>query len=184
MTAGPDAPRCAYQGAPGAFSEEAALRFAPGFAPEPYPTFAAALEAVRSGACARAAIPLRNTLAGEVPGVAELLAGSGLRELGEHDLPIRLHLLAAEGTTRAAVRTAESHPVALKQCRSRLVALGLDAVERFDTAGAAREVAAARDPIRAAVAGPRALELYPLVLLLADIQDDEANTTRFAVLSR
>ena len=176
--------RCAYQGAPGAFSEEAALRFVPGFAPEPYPTFAEAVEAVRSGACARAAIPLRNTLAGEVPGVAALLAGAGLRTLGEHDLPIRLHLLAVEGAQLGKVRTAESHPVALKQCRERLRALGLVAVERFDTAGAAREVAAAGDRTRAAVAGPRALQLYPLAVLLADIQDAEANTTRFAVLSR
>lgn len=176
--------RVAYQGAPGAFSEEAALRFAPGFDPAPCASFAEVFAAVGEGACARAVVPLRNSLAGEVPEVAALLPPSGLRGLGEHDLPIRMHLLAAPGATLQSVRTAESHPMALKQCHRSLAALSIAPREAFDTAGAAREVALARDPTRAAVAGPRAAALYPLVVLAADIQDGAENHTRFVVLSR
>ena len=176
--------RFAYQGAPGAFSEEAALSFSPGFDPAPFESFAQVFAAVGEGACARAVVPLRNSLAGEVPEVAALLPASGLRVLSEHDLPIRMHLLAAPGATLESVRTAESHPMALKQCRASLAALGITPREAFDTAGAARDVARARDPARAAVAGPRAAALYALTVLASDIQDWAENRTRFAVLSR
>lgn len=176
--------KVAYQGAPGAFSEEAALRFSPGFDPVPMESFAQAFSAVQEGACARAVVPLRNSLAGEVPEVAALLAASGLRVLLEHDLPIRMHLLAAPGATLATVRTAESHSMALKQCRAGLAALGIAARQAFDTAGAARDVAHALDPSRAAVAGPRAAALYALLVLASDIQDGAENHTRFAVLLR
>ncbi len=178
------APRVAYQGAPGAFSEEAALRFSPGSAPAPYATFAEVFAAVGQGACARACVPLRNSLAGDVPEVAALLPGCGLRVVTEHDLPIRLHLMAPPGASLGGLRTAWSHPMALKQCGRGLLRLGLAPVEAFDTAGAAREVAGAADPTRAAVAALRAAALYGLVVLAAHIQDEATNTTRFAVLSR
>jgi prephenate dehydratase len=53
-----------------------------------------------------------------------------------------------------------------------------------DTAGAAAEVAAARDPTRAAIASRLAAEIYGLEILRSDIEDAEHNTTRFLVLAR
>ena len=176
--------QAAYQGAPGAFSEEAALAFAPGCSPTPFASFAQVFAAVGAGACDRAVVPIRNSLAGEVPEVAALLPASGLRVVSEHDLPIRLQLLGPPGAALAGVRTAESHPMALKQCRARLLSLGIAPREAFDTAGAAQAVAQAGDCARAAVAGPRAAALYGLKVLAADMADGDGNTTRFFVLAR
>jgi prephenate dehydratase len=53
-----------------------------------------------------------------------------------------------------------------------------------DTAGAARALAASRDGSRAVVASAGAAARYGLAVLDSDIQDDEANMTRFAVVAR
>ncbi|WP_257956245.1 prephenate dehydratase domain-containing protein [Nocardioides sp. B-3] len=53
-----------------------------------------------------------------------------------------------------------------------------------DTAGAAREVAEAQDPTRAAIAPPLAAEIYGPEILRSDVEDEDHNTTRFIVLSR
>ena len=174
--------KAAYQGFPGAFSHQACLEALPGCEPVPFGTFAEAVAAVRSGACERAVLPVENSTAGPVTAVTDLLPEAGLVVLGEHVLPIRLHLMGTRGAVLAGVRTAESHPVALRQCGRALSALGLQAVERFDTAGAAQAVAAAGDPTRAAVASQAAADLYGLKVLREGVEDDVFNRTRFLIL--
>lgn len=53
-----------------------------------------------------------------------------------------------------------------------------------DTAGAARQVAEARDPSMAALAPRLAAELYGLDIVMEDVEDTENNVTRFVVLSK
>jgi prephenate dehydratase len=72
--------------------------------------------------------------------------------------------------------------VALAQCGRTLRELRLQPVERFDTAGAAREVAASGDLTRAAVASQAAADLYGLEVLRAGVEDDVSNRTRFVIL--
>jgi prephenate dehydratase len=73
-----------------------------------------------------------------------------------------------------------SHPIALAQCRSFLRAHPwLGVYETWDTAAAAREVAEAGDPRRAAIAGPAAAARYGLMVLAAGIADRSDNATRF-----
>ena len=174
----------AYQGVPGAFSHEACREALPDHVPEPFDSFEAVIAAVQDGRCQLALLPVENSTAGVVADVARLLPEAGLRIRGEHVLRVQMHLLAASGATLETVRTAESHPVALQQCRRSLAALGLEAVESFDTAGAARAVAAASDPTRAAVASRTAGELYGLWVLRESIEDRPDNRTRFVMLSR
>jgi prephenate dehydratase len=59
----------------------------------------------------------------------------------------------------------------------------LKIIEHFDTAGAARDVAEADDPTRAALAPVGAAEVYGLSILRNDIQDSADNRTRFVLLS-
>jgi prephenate dehydratase len=53
-----------------------------------------------------------------------------------------------------------------------------------DTAGAAREIAAAGDPTAAALAPRLAAELYGLDILAENVEDAAHNVTRFIVLAR
>ena len=175
--------RCAYQGAPGAFSHEACAELRPWDEPVAYQTFEAAIDAVKAGDVGCALIPVENSSMGRVEPAASLVEDSGLTVVSEVWRPIRLALMAPPGATLRTVKTAESHPAALKQCPEALAALGLQPVEAFDTAGAARAVAEAGDPTRAAVASVRAAEVYDLSILRNDLQDSEDNRTRFVLLS-
>ena len=176
--------RAAFQGVPGAFSHEACAALLPDHAPAPYLTFAAVFAAVEAGDAERGVVPVENSIAGPVPEVAALLPASGLVVEAEAWRPIRLTLLGVPGATLAALRTAHSHPMALKQCVRSLAALGLAPVEAFDTAGAAAELAASGDRSRAAVASRLAGTLAGLQVMQESLEDTPDNRTRFLVLRR
>lgn len=174
--------RVAYQGAPGSFSQEGCAALRPWDVHVPFETFAGAIEAVRSGACDHALIPVENSTIGVVEPAATLVRESGLEVLAEVWRPIRLALMAIETTSLGHIRTVESHPVALRQCEHQIRTLGLKPVEVFDTAGAARAVAGAGDPTRAALAPMGAAEVYGLSILRNDLQDSAENRTRFVLI--
>ena len=181
---GDDAPgRCAYQGAPGAFSHEAVIDLRPWDQPVAYDSFEAAIDALKAGEVGCALIPVENTTIGRVEPAASLVENAGLTVVSDAWRPIRLALMAPQGARLGDVKTAESHPAALGQCTGTLASLGIQPVEAFDTAGAARAVAEAGDRSRAAVAPTRAAEVYELSILRNDIQDSADNRTRFVLLS-
>jgi prephenate dehydratase len=171
--------RVAFQGEPGAFSEEAAERFFGAIDPLPCRDLAATFQAVRSGAAAAAMVPVENSYAGSIHEAYDRLLEHGLPVIGELTLPVRHCLLARPGTRLEDVRQVLSHPQALAQCERYLRRLGVTAVAVYDTAGSARQVAEAGEPGQAAIAGARAGERYGLVALARDIQDAPGNATRF-----
>lgn len=173
--------RIAYQGEPGAFSEEA-VRTLYGESVEPIPLreFRDVGEAVTEGRVAAAVLPVENSIAGSVGPAYDVLASLPLRVVGETVRPIRHCLLGVPGLGQAVVRRALSHPVALAQCNTYLRAHpGIEAVAVYDTAGAARQVAEGGDPAVAAIASRLAADRYGLEILAADIQDRDDNQTRF-----
>lgn len=174
---------CAYQGAPGAFSHEACIDLRPWDQAVAYDSFEAAIAALKVGEVGCALIPVENTTIGRIEPAASLVEGAELMVVSEVWRPIRLALMGPPGTRLSDVRTVESHPAALAQCTVTLAGLGLQPVEAYDTAGAARAVAEAGDPTRAAVAPIRAAEVYDLSILRNDIQDSADNRTRFLLLS-
>lgn len=176
--------RAAFQGAPGAFSHEAAFACLPGLELVAFESFDAVFAAVESGDCAIGFVPVENSTAGLVPEVNRLLATTPLQTVGEHRWRVRLHLMAPQGATLDTVKTAESHHMALAQCPKSLSALGIAPKVAFDTAGAAAEVSKAGDLSRAAVASRAAADLYGLAILAEAIEDTSHNTTRFLVLRR
>ncbi|KQS55791.1 prephenate dehydratase [Brevundimonas sp. Leaf363] len=174
--------RVAYQGAPGAFSHEACTALRPWDTAVAFETFEGALDAVRSGNCGCALIPVENSSIGPVEPAATLVRDSGLDVVAEVWRPIRHALMAPLGATLHGVRTVESHPIALAQCAGTLKSMGLTATEAFDTAGAARDVAEAGDLSRAAIAAVNAAEVYGLSILRHDLQDSSDNRTRFVLV--
>jgi prephenate dehydratase len=183
----PAAPlRVAYQGAPGAYSEGAVLRYWRGVAePLPVATFADVTRAVERGAVELGLLPFENQVIGVIAASCDALAdaldsGGRLRVVGETSIPVRHCLLAPAGATIQAVTRVMSQPVALAQCGRFLSAHPwMAAVDAYDTAGAARDVAAAGDPATAAIASRRAAERYGLAVLAEGIEDRPGNRTRF-----
>jgi prephenate dehydratase len=182
-TTAPSGPAIAYQGEAGANSHIACAEVHPELAPLPCATFEDALAAVKSGVARYAMIPIENTLAGRVADVHHLLPNAGLYVTGEHFLPIRFQLMSVKGATMEGLTDVYSHVHALGQCRRIIREHGLTAHIAGDTAGAAREVAEAGDPTRAALAPRLAADIYGLEILARNVEDHAHNTTRFVILS-
>ncbi len=175
--------RVAFQGAPGAFSHEACLDLRPWDEPVGHETFQGAIDALLSGDCQCALIPVENSTVGVVEPAATLVREAGLVAVSDAWRPIRLALLGVPEARLSDVKTAESHPVALQQCSKALKEMAITAVEVFDTGGAAAAVAEAGDVSRAAVAPARAAEVYGLSVLRNDLQDFSDNRTRFVLFT-
>jgi prephenate dehydratase len=175
--------KIAYQGEAGANSHIACREAYPDHEAVACGTFEDAFAAVKEGEAALAMIPIDNSVAGRVADIHHLLPASNLFIVGEHFLRVHHQLLTIPGADPARLTTVHSHIHALGQCRKVIRELKLKAVVAADTAGAARELAEARDPSRAAIATKLAADIYGLSVLRADIEDEDHNTTRFIVLS-
>jgi prephenate dehydratase len=175
--------RIAYQGEPGANSHIVCKEHYPDWESLPCASFEDVFAAVESGEADLAMIPIDNSIAGRVADIHHFLPGSGLHIVAEHFLRIRFCLMAVPGATLDTIRTVHSHVHALGQCRKVIRAHGLTPIISGDTAGAAREVAEAADPTQASISPPLAAEIYGL-RTLAEVEDEDHNTTRFVVLSR
>lgn len=177
--------RIAYQGAPGAYSEECAALLFPGADLAGRRTFAAAFDDLERGDADAAVVPVENSTAGAVSDVYDLLLRhEGVEVVGEAIIPVRHCLLGVPGARLADIKVARSHPQALAQTEEFLRANGIEPRESYDTAGATEEVRTAGDRTIAAVASRRAGEAAGLAVLAADIQTVTDNSTRFFVLAR
>lgn len=176
----------AYQGEPGAFSEDVARSiFGDDASLHPLPDFAQVAEAVQAGSARFGVLPVENSVAGPIAAATNAIADRALRVLAEITSPIHLCLLAKPGARLDQIRRVLSHPVALAQCSDFMTRLaGIECVPFEDTAAAARFVAASADPCVAAVAGHAAARNYGLTILAEHVEDQPDNRTRFVIVTR
>ena len=174
----------AYLGGRGSFSEEACQQFLPECELMPLHDFEAVAMAVCQGSADVAVLPVHNNLIGPIDAVLVLLAHPELRTVGEEEMQIRLHLLGRAGTQIGAIREVASHRAALDQCAVFVAQHNLGTVVTPSTAEAARQVAEAADPTRAAIASEAAAALYGLSILARDIQNEAGSVTRFSIVER
>lgn len=176
--------RVAFQGEPGAFSEEAAVQLlGEGISTVPRPTFDDAFRAIDEGLADTLLVPVENTLAGPVVRVYDLLLESTLTITAETILPIEHHLIGCPGASLGDIRSVASHPMALAQCERFFATYpNLKRVPAEDTAGSVRETLSRADKSCAAIAGRRAAGHYGGVILAEAIQDNAENFTRFVLL--
>ncbi|MCS7087763.1 MAG: prephenate dehydratase [Thermoflexales bacterium] len=177
----------AFQGEPGAYSEQAAFDFfGANIVPLPHPTFDAVFEAVESGACSFGIVPMENSLGGSVHRNYDLLMRYTLHIVGEVIVRIRWYLYALPGVSLGEIRRVISHWQALAQCERTLSTL-LPQAEReqvYDTAGSVKLLAEEGRRDTAAIAGRRAHELYGVPIMREGLEDDPSNYTRFIILAR
>jgi len=183
---GAEAVRVAFQGELGAYSDEAVRQYFGGAAePVACRDFDGVGVRTMAGEVDYGLLPIENSLAGSVVASYDVLAATGLHVVGEIISPIHHCVLAIPGAPADAVARVLSHPVALAQCRRWLAAHPrVEAVSWYDTAGAAKEVAARGDPSTAAIAGRLAAERYGLAILDQHVEDRPDNQTRFLVIAR
>ena len=177
--------RIAIQGELGSFSHEAVGKMQPRATVVPCARSAEVFDRVEKGDVNAAVIPIENSLAGSVAEHFDLLLARDVFVHREFYLRIRHNLIAPPGVKLDAVRRVFSHPVALDQCRNFFRARpGIEAVPFYDTAGSVRHVVEQRLPDAAAIAPSQAAAQYGGRRLLAGIEDDQQNYTRFLLIDR
>ena len=176
--------RVGYSGVEGAFAHTAARRIFPDGEAVPYPDFKSAYDAVVSGECDCAVLPIENSFAGEVGQVTDLMFGGSLYVNGVYDLRVTQNLLGVRGASVSDVKKVISHPQALMQCAGYIKRHGFEEQQAANTAVAAKEVSRLGDVHTAAIASAETATLYGLEIIDHDINESAHNTTRFAVFSR
>ncbi|MBQ8931167.1 MAG: chorismate mutase [Ruminiclostridium sp.] len=176
--------KIAYSGVEGAFAHIAAGRIFPDGNRISYRDFKSAYNAVASGECDVAVLPIENSYAGEVGQTIDLIFSGGLFINGIYELEIHQNLLGTPDATVEDVKKVTSHPQALSQCHEYIKMRGFDTEESNNTALAARTVAKLKDKSLGAIASVETAEIYGLKILEANINKSGENTTRFAVLSK
>ncbi len=176
--------RIAFSGVPGAFADIAAGRIFPDGVRVPCPDFKSAYDAVVSGDCDCAVLPVENSTNGDVSQVLDMAYAGSLCMSGLYDLEIEQCLLAIPGTDISRIRVVCSHPQALGQCAEYIRRYRFEEREAVNTAVAAKSLAAAGDPTTAVIASKETAALYGLQILERKINRSSRNVTRFAVFTR
>lgn len=178
-------PRVLYQGRPGAYAEEAAVRFFGEQARrDRTETWEDIFLALRDGAADYGVVPIENSSTGAISQVYDLLAQYGAYIVGEQTVRVEHCLMAPPGAALDTVREVYSHEQGLIQCAGFLKDHpGWTGHPRLNTAESARYVADSGDVTRAAIGSRRAARLYGLTVLADHICVSEENYTRFVVVS-
>jgi prephenate dehydratase len=176
--------RIAYLGPAGTFTEDA-LGEALGdveFEPLRTDTVYDAILAVIEGRADRALAPYENSIEGSVRGTLDILAfdAPNVSIVGEHDYPVRQHLIVRDGVKLEQIEAVLSHQQGLAQT-ARFLRENLPGVEMrsvSSTAAAVRMVSESPRPW-AAIGARAAATLYGCQILREGIQDEANNVTRF-----
>ena len=175
----------AFQGEPGAFSEQAALDFfGRSVSTCPCESFDDVFRAVVEEQTRFGIVPVENSSEGSISRVYDLFLEHDVRVCGETALRIVHCLIAAPGVTLGDIRQVYSHPQALGQCRTFLSHLDCELIPAYDTAGSVKMLGELGASGVASVASARAAELYGMNIVASGIEDNPNNYTRFFILSK
>lgn len=176
--------RVAFQGEPGAYSEQAVFDYFGDVETKPCESFDVVFDSVVDDSCEFGLIPIENSLAGSIHQNYDLLLRHDLHINGEYPLRVQHCLIALPGVKKEDIKKAISHPQALGQCAAYLRGLGIKAEQAYDTAGSVKLLKESGERNTAAIASRRAAELYGMQILEEGIEDNPENYTRFLAISK
>jgi len=174
----------AFQGARGAFSEEAARQLL-GAAVEVLPCerFEDVFRSLKEGRVAGAVVPIENTLAGSVHENYDHLQNFELPIVGETSVRIVHNLIVPKSVAFSRLRRVYSHPVALNQCLDFFAKNPqIERIPFYDTAGSVKMILEEGLADAGAIASAVAAEIYGGRILRRSIESDRRNFTRFFLL--
>jgi chorismate mutase/prephenate dehydratase len=174
---------CAYQGVPGAWSEQALMKLFPDASRRAEEFFEDVFRAVKERRADYGVVPIENSQTGAIGETYDLLRKYGCFIVGRTWIDIRQCLLALPGVGLHDVREVFSHPEGFKQCARFLQGRAWDLTACRNTAVAAETAARATDGRTAAIGSRRAAELNGLEVLSPDVMDSAGNRTSFVVIA-
>jgi chorismate mutase/prephenate dehydratase len=176
--------KVAYAGIKGANGHEATIRLFPKGEAINYKTFEDVFDAVDKEEVAFGVLPVENSTAGSVSAVYDLILKHRFYIVGALDLPIDYCLCGLKQSELSDIERVWTHPQSISQCENYIGKHNLEATPYSNTAVAARDVAKEKRLNVAAICSYKACEEYGLKVLDNHIQDNDANTTRFIVISK
>jgi chorismate mutase/prephenate dehydratase len=142
------------------------------------------MEAIAEGAADYAVLPLENSTAGIVTDIFDLLVDFENYIVAEQIIKVEHVLMAAKGVRPEQIRKVYSHPQALAQCEKLFAQhRNWEPVAYDNTALAAKKIAADQAADEAAIGSAFAAELFGLQILQEHVNDQEANSTRFMIVT-
>ncbi len=173
----------AYQGVPGAFGEQAALRLYPNGNRSAQRRFEDVFKAVSGEEADYGIIPVENSQTGAIGEVYDLLRRYGCFIVGQVWIKVKHCLIGLPGTRLSDIRTVYSHPEGFKQCDGFLKDKSWDLSACSNTAAAAKMIAKEGNIRNAAIGSKRAALLNGLEVIAEDIMDNPGNQTRFIAIA-
>ena len=174
----------AYLGPPGTFTHAALKKhFGRHAKQKDLANIEEVFRAVESGVCSYGVVPIENSVGGSINQTLDCLRDSSLQISGEIILGVKHQLLARDSNPKNILKI-YAHEQAFQQCQTwlRKNFPNAEKVAMSSNAAAAKLAYAERNT--AAIASAEAAEIYQLVSVKKDIEDDPKNTTRFVVLGR
>jgi len=177
--------RVAYQGEPGAYSEEAAYKyFGDNIETIGYEKLDDVFRAVEKGDVNYGVIPVENSIEGTVRKGYELFLEYDVKPIAEVILRIKHCLISFPKETIKSIKVVYSHPQALGQCSKFLEKQGYKLIPFYNTAGAVKMIKEKRLKHAAAIASERAGKIYGMKILKKGIENNFQNFTRFLIIEK
>ena len=175
--------KIAYQGIEGSYSESCAKEMYPDSKTIPCKTFDDVFKMADKDEEVMAIIPESNRTTGNI-GVEYLIFKYRLNIYEEKFYPINHCLLGVSGAKVQDIKNVYSHAQGLSQCSNFIKKNNLIENVRADTAGSAKYISKSKLLEEAAIASKESAKIYNLEVLASNIQDEEANVTRFLMMGK
>ncbi len=177
--------RVVYQGVEGAYSHAAMCQY---FGDQVncfhVKKWRDAMEAIAEGAADYAVLPIENSTAGIVADNFDLLVDFENYIVGEQVIKCEHVLMGLPGTKLSDIKSVISHTQALSQCERFLEEhREWKQIPYDNTAMAAKKVAEDQDKTQAAIGSAFAAKIFGLEILADHIYYNEANSTRFIIVT-
>jgi len=149
----------------------------------PYPSIAQTLRATAQGQAHLAVVPVENSIEGSVVITLDTLWQLDMLQIQQALVLPVTNALISRAESLAAIQTVYSHPQALAQCQRWLEQFLGESVQLIPSNSTTEALQHLNeDRTIAAIASPRAAQLYNLPMLAHPINDYPDNCTRFWVM--
>ena len=181
----PQAPMVACQGVEGAYAQIACEKIFKSPFIMYFKNFDGVFNAIDQGLCQYGILPIENSTAGSVKKVYDLMIHHNFSIVRTFRLKIDHNLLANKGAKLEEITEIYSHEQAINQCTEFLKKFPKAKIIPVEnTAVAADMVAKSGRKDVAALSSRSCEELYSLICLASNVQDEGNNRTRFICISK